>query len=84
MIGIQIQRDRIRKILGLSQRTYINKGLDRYGMKNCSPGDTHVTKGDRLSLLQCPKNDIKKVQMKDIPHASVVESLMYKFVPIQT
>jgi len=82
VIGIQIQRDRTRKILGLSQRAYIDKVLGRYGMKNCSPGDTHVTKGDRLSLLQCPKNDIKKVQMKGIPYASVVESLRYKFVPI--
>ena len=46
-------------------------------MKNCSSGDTSVTKEDKLSLLQCPKNDLQKKQMKDIPYASVVESLMY-------
>ena len=51
--------------------------LDRYGMKNCSLGDTPVTKGDKLSLLQCPKNDLQKEQMKDIPYASAVGSLMY-------
>jgi len=39
-------------------------------MKNCS-------RKDKLSLLQCPKNDQQKEQMKDIPHASAVESLMY-------
>ena len=44
VIGIQIQRDRTRGILGLSQKAYIDKVLDRYGMKNCS-------KGDKLSLL---------------------------------
>ena len=36
VIGIQIQRDRTHEILGLSQKTYIDKVLDRYGMKNCS------------------------------------------------
>ena len=44
VIGIQIQRDRTRGILGLSQKPYIDKVLDRCGMKNCS-------KGDKLSLL---------------------------------
>ena len=44
--------------------------LDRYGMKNCS-------KRDKLNLLQCPKNDLQKEQMKDIPYASAVGSLMY-------
>ena len=53
MINIQIQRDRTREILGLSQKAYIDKVLDRYGMKNFSSGDTPVTKGGKLSLLQC-------------------------------
>jgi len=34
VIGIQIQRDRTRGILGLSQKAYIDKVLDRRGMKN--------------------------------------------------
>ena len=51
VIGIKIQRDRTREILGLSKTAYIDKVLDRYGMKNCSLGDTLVTKEDKLSLL---------------------------------
>ena len=51
MIGIQIQRDRKYEILDLSQKAYIDKVPDRYGMKNCSLGDTPVTKGDKVSLL---------------------------------
>jgi len=70
VIGIQIQRDRIHKILSLSQKTYIDKVLNRCGMKNCS-------RGDKLSLLQCLKNDLQKEQLKDIPYASAVGSLMY-------
>ena len=52
-----------RGLLGLSQKAYIDKVLDRYDMKNCSLGDTPVTKGDKLSLLQCPKNELQTEQM---------------------
>ena len=37
VIGIKIHRERSRSILGLSQKTYINKVLKRFNMKNCSP-----------------------------------------------
>ena len=65
VIGIQIQRDRTRGILGLLQKAY-NKVLDRCNRKNCS-------KGDKLSLLQCPKNDLQKEQIKGTPYASWLE-----------
>ncbi|RVW47187.1 Retrovirus-related Pol polyprotein from transposon TNT 1-94 [Vitis vinifera] len=34
-------------------------------------------KGDRFNLDQCPKNDLEREQMKNIPYASAVGSLMY-------
>ncbi|RVW35881.1 Retrovirus-related Pol polyprotein from transposon TNT 1-94 [Vitis vinifera] len=34
-------------------------------------------KGDRFNLNQCPKNDLEREQMKNIPYASAVGSLMY-------
>ncbi|PKU64457.1 Retrovirus-related Pol polyprotein from transposon TNT 1-94 [Dendrobium catenatum] len=40
VLGIQIHRDRSRGILGLSQTDYIDKVLNRFGMKDCVPGDT--------------------------------------------
>ena len=46
-------------------------------MKNCSPGVSPIVKGDRFNLDQCPKNDLEREQMKNIPYASVVRSLMY-------
>jgi len=36
-----------------------------------------IQKGDKFSLLQCPKNDLEQKQMENIPYASVIESLMY-------
>ncbi|RVW38157.1 Retrovirus-related Pol polyprotein from transposon TNT 1-94 [Vitis vinifera] len=74
---IQIHRDRSRGILGLSQRTYIDKVLQRYGMQNSKPGDTPVAKGDKFSLNQCPKNSLESQEMQKIPYASAVGSLMY-------
>ena len=77
VIGIKIHRDRSRGILGLSQETYINKILERFRMKDCSPSVAPIMKGDKLSLNQCPKNDLENESMKNIPYVSVVGSLMY-------
>ena len=77
VIGIKIERDRYRGILGLSQEAYINKVLERFRMKDCSPSIAPIVKGDKLNLNQCPKNDFEKEEMKNIPYASAVGSLMY-------
>ena len=76
-IGIKIHRDRPRGILGLSQETYINKILERFRMKDCSPSVAPIVKGDRFNLNQCPKNEFEREQMKNISYASVDGSLMY-------
>ena len=36
-----------------------------------------ILKGDRLNLNQCPKKDFEREQMKNIPYASIVGSMMY-------
>ena len=77
VLGIQILRDRSQGILRLSQKSYIEKVLNRFGMKDCSSGDTPVAKGDKFSLTQCPKNNLEIEEMQKIPYASVVGSLMY-------
>ena len=77
VLGIQIYRDRSQGILRLSQKSYINKVLKRFGMQDCKPGDTPMSKGDKFSLCQCPKNDLETKEMKKILYASAVGSLMY-------
>jgi len=83
VIGIKIHRDRPQDILGLSQETYINKILDTFRMKDCSPVVDPIVKGDRFNLNQCPKNDFEREQTKNIPYASLVGSLMYAQVCIR-
>ena len=46
-------------------------------MKDCSPGLTPIVKGDKFSLNQCPSNDLKREEMKNISYASALGSLMY-------
>jgi hypothetical protein len=57
VIGIEIFRDRSRRLLGLSQKAYIKRVLDRFGMDKCSAGDAPIQKGDKFSLMQCPQNE---------------------------
>ena len=46
-------------------------------MEKCSAGVVPIQKGDKFSLMQCSKNDLEREQMKNIPYASIVGSLMY-------
>ena len=45
MLGIEIVINRSKKLLGLSQETYIKKILERFRMENSKPIDTPVEKG---------------------------------------
>jgi len=77
VLGIKILRDCSQGILRLSQKSYIDKVLDRFSMKDSKPRDTPIAKGDKFSLKQCPNNDLERTKMQKIPYASAVESLMY-------
>lgn len=67
VIGIEIHRDRAGKSLSLSQKAYINKVLERFGMQNCSSISAPLVKGDTFSLDQCPKNAIEEEEMRNVP-----------------
>ena len=50
VIGIKIYRDRHKGIFYLSQETNINKALERFRIKDCSPSVAPIVKGDRFNL----------------------------------
>ena len=76
VISINIHRDRSQCILGLSQETYINKVLEMFRMKDCSPSIAPIVKSDRFNLDQCLKNDFEQEQLKKIPYTFAVRSLI--------
>ncbi|KAA0067938.1 gag/pol protein [Cucumis melo var. makuwa] len=77
VLGIQIIRDRKNKTLALSQATYIDKMLVRYSMQNSKKGLLPFRHGVHLSKEQCPKTPQEVEDMRRIPYASTVGSLMY-------
>ena len=52
-------------------------------MRDCSPSVALILKADKFNFNQCPKNDFEREQMKNIPYALAVRSLMYAQVYIR-
>jgi hypothetical protein len=77
ILGIKIYRDRSRRLLALSQSTYLDKVLKRFGMDHSKKGFLPVQKGDPLRVSQCPATQKEKSVMSNIPYASSIRSIMY-------
>ena len=77
VLGIEIHRDRSKGALGLSQKSYIDRVLRKYNMHRCSASPAPIVKGDKFGTFQCPRNQYEADQMKSVPYASAVGSLMY-------
>jgi hypothetical protein len=77
ILGIKIHRDRRKGVLRLSQKAYLEKVLKKFSMHACNPMPAPIVKGDKYESFQSPRNQYEIDQMKSVPYASVVGSLMY-------
>ena len=82
-MGIRIERDRSKKILQFSKTNYIQKVLKRFNMDTSKPTPTSLLTSIRLSIIESPSIEVEKEQMRKIPYASTIGSLMYTMVAIQ-
>ena len=80
ILGMEIHRDRGSRKLWLSQQTYVEKVLDRFGMSNAKAVSTPLANHFKLSSEQCPKTDREIEDMAKVPYASAVGCLMYAMV----
>ena len=80
ILGMRIYRDRSRRMIGLSQSTYIDKVLHRFGMQNAKRGYVPVSQGITISKDQCPNSLDEKDHMSKVPYASAIGSIMYAMV----
>ena len=64
-------------MLALSQASYIDKIVARFGMENSKKGLLPFRHGINLSKGQSPKTPEEKELMSKKPYASAVGSLMY-------
>jgi hypothetical protein len=76
VLGIETRRDRRKGILGLSQNAYLEKVLKKFSMHAYNPMPAPIVKGDKYWSFQSPKNQYEIDQMKSVPYASAVGSLM--------
>lgn len=77
ILGIKIYRVRSKRLIGLSQGTYINKILSIFNMANSKEGLLPTKHGLHLSKSQCPKTHIETEKMSRIPYASTIRSIRY-------
>ncbi|GKA68410.1 retrotransposon protein, putative, ty1-copia subclass, partial [Tanacetum coccineum] len=77
ILGINIYRDRSRRLIGLCQSAYIEKILKRYHMENSKRISIPMQDKLRLSKLQGTSTPAELKRMQNVPYASVVGSIMY-------
>lgn len=80
ILGMKITRDRKNGKLWLSQERYIEKVLERFNMSKAKPVGTPLANHFKLSSKQGPTSEKEKTEMKNVPYASTVGSLMYAMV----
>ena len=77
ILGIRIYRDRSKRLIGLSQSTYLDKILKRFKMENSKKGNLPLHHGIKISKDLCPKTDEELERMSRVPYASAIGSIMY-------
>jgi len=80
ILGMDIKRDRGGGRLFLTQETYLEKVLKRFGMKDAKPVSTPFASHFRLSAAQSPQSDEDEEYMARVPYSSAVGSIMYAMV----
>ncbi|KAJ9542941.1 LOW QUALITY PROTEIN: hypothetical protein OSB04_029447 [Centaurea solstitialis] len=73
----KIYRNRSKRLIGLSQSTYIDKILKKFRMDESKKGFIPMQHGIVLSKTQCPVSSQDQDKMKSVPYASAIGSIMY-------
>ncbi|KAJ9542825.1 hypothetical protein OSB04_029331 [Centaurea solstitialis] len=77
ILGIKIYRNRSKRLIELSQSTYIDKIPKKFRMDESKKGFIPMQHGIVLSKTQCPVSSQDQDKMKSVPYASAIGSIMY-------
>lgn len=80
VIGITISRDRSKRLLILTHKSYLVKVLKTYAMNDCKVVKTPLASHFKLSDADLPTSTVDIEYMQKVPYANVVGSLMYLMV----
>ena len=83
IFGIKVYRDISKRMLGLLQKLYIEKVLNRFSMKNSKRGLLPFRHGIRLFKMMYPITSEEVQRMSKILYASTIGSLIYVMLCIR-
>ena len=64
ILGMEVKRDRSKRVITISQKSYLETVLDRFGMTDCNPVTTPLETGKRFQRLRDGEEtvDLKQYQ----------------------
>ena len=77
ILGIEVRRVREERIIFLSQRSYLESILRRYGLEELKPVALPMETNMRLTSAQSPSTTEEFARMRNVPYHEAVGSLMY-------
>ena len=80
ILDMNISQNRDKRKLFLSQTDYIGSVLERFNMQSTKSASTTLPINLRMSQRDCPISGSEGEDMKSVPYAPTVDSLMYAMV----
>ena len=77
ILGMEVGRNREKRIMWLSHRHLIDKVVVRFRMQDAKPVRTPMNNTTRLSKADCPTTPEEIAEMRKIPYQEAVGSLMH-------
>ena len=84
ILDVKTWRDCAQNKLFLGQKEYIQKVLNRFGMKTTKPICTPLTLSIHLSKLNTTQSKSENEYMSCVSYANAIGSLMYSIVALST
>ena len=76
-LGLEITRNRPKRLLHLSQTRYIINLVEKYNMSNAKPCYTPMEHGLQLTNAMSPATDAERQAMEKVPYRNALGSLVY-------
>lgn len=80
ILGMEISGDKKAGTLLLTQKGYLERILNKFGMRNAKPLSTPLAPHFKLSMSNSPKTEVEIDYMSKVTYSSVVRSLMHSMI----
>ena len=80
LLGFEVQRDRAARTLFLSQKSYIDSIMKRYGLEDAKPLSTPMDPSARLSKTNSLTTPREFANMRNVPYREATGSLTYTVI----